>query len=73
MKALVYHGPGARSWETVPDAGITDLRHIALDDVEVGSTDRDRVDAHHDCRSEPGGASATTPTGVAGCPTTTEK
>jgi alcohol dehydrogenase len=24
MRALVYHGPGRKSWDEVPDPGITD-------------------------------------------------
>ena len=24
MKALVYHGPGQRPWDTVPDPSVTD-------------------------------------------------
>ena len=30
MKALVYHGPGQRSWDTVPDPGIVDPTDIVV-------------------------------------------
>ena len=41
MKALVYHGPGARAWEEVPDPGIaapTDIV-IRVDAVTICGTD----------------------------------
>jgi alcohol dehydrogenase len=30
MKALVYHGPGQRAWDTVPDPGISDPTDIVV-------------------------------------------
>ena len=47
MKALVYHGPGTRSWEDVPDPGVLELgaglRPFALDRVHAQAEhERDR-------------------------------
>jgi alcohol dehydrogenase len=41
MKALVYHGPGARSWETVPDPGLTAPTDVVMrvDAVTICGTD----------------------------------
>ncbi len=41
MKALVYHGPGSRSWETVPDPRITVPTDIVMriDAVTICGTD----------------------------------
>ena len=39
MKALVYQGPGERSWDTVPDPGIVDPTDIVV-----------RIDTVHDLR-----------------------
>lgn len=30
MKALVYHGPGAKAWEEVPDATIQDPTDVVV-------------------------------------------
>ncbi|HEX3223328.1 MAG TPA: alcohol dehydrogenase catalytic domain-containing protein, partial [Nocardioides sp.] len=41
MKALVYHGPGERSWEEVPDPGVladTDVI-VGVDAVTICGTD----------------------------------
>ena len=42
MKALVYHGPGERGWDDVPDPSIIDATDIAdtaqtleIDDTQV--------------------------------------
>ena len=42
MKALVYHGPGQKAWETVPDPTIE-----AATDVIV------KIDVVHDLRHRP--------------------
>ena len=41
MKALVYHGPGAKGWETVPDPEIQDDTDavIQVDTVTICGTD----------------------------------
>ena len=41
MKALVYHGPGARAWEEVPDPAITAPTDIVMrvDAVTICGTD----------------------------------
>ena len=41
MKAVVYHGPGRHSWETVPDPVITDDRDaiVRVDAVAICGTD----------------------------------
>ena len=41
MKALVYHGPGSRSWETVPDPTITEPTDVVMrvDAVTICGTD----------------------------------
>ena len=41
MKALVYHGPGARAWDDVPDPGITAPTDIVMqvDAVTICGTD----------------------------------
>ena len=41
MKALVYHGPGRRSWEDVPDPGIKDPEDavVRVDAVTICGTD----------------------------------
>ena len=41
MKALVYHGPGERRWETVPDAGIQDSTDVVvrIDSSTICGTD----------------------------------
>ena len=30
MKALVYHGPGSKAWEDVPDATIADPTDVVV-------------------------------------------
>lgn len=30
MKAMVYHGPGAKSWDEVPDPSITDPTDVTV-------------------------------------------
>ena len=42
MKALVYHGPGQRSWDTVADPGIVDPTDIVV-----------RIDTLDDLRHRP--------------------
>ena len=42
MKALVYHGPGKKAWEDVPDAAIQDPTDVVV-------TGRH----HHDLRHRP--------------------
>lgn len=41
MKALVYHGPGMKAWEEVPDAAIQDPRDVVVkvDAVTICGTD----------------------------------
>lgn len=41
MKALVYHGPGAKGWETVPDPEILDDADavVQVDTVTICGTD----------------------------------
>jgi alcohol dehydrogenase len=41
MKALVYHGPGMRSWEEVPDARIEEPTDVVVrvDSVTICGTD----------------------------------
>ena len=41
MKALVYHGPGAKGWETVPDPEIRDDTDavVQVDSVTICPTD----------------------------------
>ena len=41
MKALVYHGPGRRSWETVPDPDLVDDTDaiVRVDAVTICGTD----------------------------------
>jgi alcohol dehydrogenase len=41
MKALVFHGPGERQWETVPDAGIQDPTDVVvrIDSSTICGTD----------------------------------
>ena len=41
MKALVYHGPDQRSWDTVPDPGITDPGDaiVRIDSSTICGTD----------------------------------
>jgi alcohol dehydrogenase len=41
MKALVFHGPGERKWETVPDAGIQDPTDVVvrIDSSTICGTD----------------------------------
>ena len=41
MKALVYHGPGSRSWDEVPDPSITASTDIVMsvDAVTICGTD----------------------------------
>ena len=41
MKALVYHGPGQRSWDTVPDPAIIDPTDIVvrIDSSTICGTD----------------------------------
>ena len=41
MKALVYHGPGQRSWDTVPDPTIIDPTDIVvrIDSSTICGTD----------------------------------
>jgi alcohol dehydrogenase len=41
MKALVYHGPGRRSWEDVPDPGVKDPEDaiVRVDAVTICGTD----------------------------------
>jgi alcohol dehydrogenase len=41
MKALVYHGPGRRSWETAPDPGIVDATDaiVRIDASTICGTD----------------------------------
>jgi alcohol dehydrogenase len=41
MKALVYHGPGKRSWEQVPDPDLVDARDaiVRVDAVTICGTD----------------------------------
>ena len=41
MKALVYHGPGKKSWEDVPDAGIQDPTDVVVrvDTTTICGTD----------------------------------
>src|SRR5579875_2336172 len=41
MKALVYHGPGSRHWETVDDPGILDSRDaiVRIDTATICGTD----------------------------------
>src|SRR3954464_12640176 len=41
MKALVYHGPGAKSWEEVPDAAVQEPTDVVV-----------RVDATTICGSD---------------------
>ena len=43
MKALVYHGPGERGWDEVPDAGIIDATDIV---VQVDTTTICGTDLH---------------------------
>ena len=41
MKALVYHGPGKKSWESVPDAAIADPTDalVRIDTTTICGTD----------------------------------
>ena len=41
MKALVYHGPGSRSWDDVPDPEITVATDVVMrvDAVTICGTD----------------------------------
>jgi alcohol dehydrogenase len=41
MKALVYHGPGRKSWETVPDPSIQKATDaiVSIDAVTICGTD----------------------------------
>jgi alcohol dehydrogenase len=41
MKALVYHGPGARAWETAPDPSIIDPTDaiVRIDTSTICGTD----------------------------------
>ena len=60
MKALVYHGPGQRAWETVPDPEIVeptdaivriDSSTICGTDLHILKGDVPEVDARHDPRT----------------------
>ena len=41
MKALVYHGPGKKSWDDVPDAAIQDATDVVVrvDTTTICGTD----------------------------------
>ena len=41
MKALVYHGPGSKSWEDVPDAAVVDPTDVVVrvDTTTICGTD----------------------------------
>ena len=41
MKALVYHGPGSKSWEDVPDAAVVDPTDVVvrIDTTTICGTD----------------------------------
>lgn len=43
MKALVYHGPGSKAWEDVPDATVADPTDVV---VRVETTTICRTDLH---------------------------
>jgi alcohol dehydrogenase len=62
MKALVYHGPGSRSWDDVPDPEITVPTDIVMrvDAVTICGTDLHILKGDVP-EVEPGRSSATRP------------
>jgi threonine dehydrogenase-like Zn-dependent dehydrogenase len=48
MKALVYHGPGKRAWEEVPDAVVQETTDavVRVDAVTICGTDLWHRSAH---------------------------
>ena len=45
MKALVYHGPGQRGWDTVDDPASTNALKVVLQGSERGPGSNGRIGA----------------------------